>query len=57
MSMYKDEYEKGMRNLNKGKQGLTIQLSVCVCVSKNETSANECTVCTHERALSSTILR
>ena len=57
MSTYKDEYEKGMKNLNKGKQGLTIQLSVCVCVSKNERRANECTVCTHERALSSTILR
>ena len=44
MSIHIDEYEKGMQNLNKGPQGLAIQLSVRACMSDNERRVNDRTV-------------
>ena len=57
MSTHIDEYEKGLKNLNNGPQGLAIQLAVCVCMSKNEITANDCILCTHEWALNPRTLR
>ena len=56
---YKDEYEKGVKNLSKGIQGLAVRLSVCVCMRNNERRVSDCTqaVHTHDRVLSAIRLR